>query len=150
MAYIVQADITPQRLSLQDLTELTDDAKTGEVDTTVLNAVLEEASSEIDGYVSGRYTLPLQATPQVKQLARDIAVFRLFLRKRKTKVPISVVDADPMGASYLAATRYLEKVRDGEAALDSAALKQITQMDVVTKDHTTDPDVFDATKLEGF
>jgi len=152
MAYIVQSDLEPQRLTHTELVELTDDSGTGEVDTTVLAAVLTEASDEIDSYISGRYTLPLQATGQVKQVCRDIAVFRLFLRRRRTKVPLSVVDADPVGAGYRAATQFLEQVRAGEASLDGATLKQATELDVVTADHTQadQQDVFDKTKLEAF
>jgi len=142
VAYIVQADVVPRRLTEKELVELTDDAGTGEVDSTVVAQILNEASGKIDSYVAGKYTLPLAVTEQVKGLAVDIAAFLLFQRRRRMQPEIQT--------AYEEAMKFLKDVSAGRATLDQAALLQRSEMDVKKRDHTTDPEAFDNTKLEGF
>jgi len=142
MAYIAQADLTPRRITAKELVELTDDAATGEVDTTVVTQILDEASGKIDAYVGGKYTLPLSVTEQVKGLAVDIAAFLLFSRRRRMQPEIEM--------AYGEAMKFLKDVSAGRATLDQATVKQLSEMDVKKRDHVKDPETFDNTKLEGF
>jgi phage gp36-like protein len=58
--------------------QLTDRDGVGAVDGVVLAAALSSAAGIIDGYVGGRYTLPLPTTtPLLKKLALDLARFDL-------------------------------------------------------------------------
>lgn len=142
MAYIVQADIVPRRLTSQELIELTDDAKTGEVDATLVTDICAEASGVVDSYCRGRYVLPLTVSEQVKGLALDIAVYKLFGRRRRENKKVEDAHTD--------AIKFLKDVADGRASLDQSGKVQSSEMDVVTKDHSTDPDVFDDDELEAY
>jgi len=126
----------------QELIELTDDLKTGEVDAALVTDICAEASGVVDSYCRGKYVLPLTVSEQVKGLALDIAVALLFQRRRRSNEDVNMV--------HDRAISFLKDVAAGRASLDQSGKVQASEMDVVTKDHTTDPDVFDDLKLEGF
>ena len=48
MAYAVQADLVPLRLTQAELVQLTDDSNSGQVDSAVVAAALEEARRLVD------------------------------------------------------------------------------------------------------
>jgi phage gp36-like protein len=141
--YIAQADFVPARMSQQELVELTDDGGTGEVDTTVLDGVIARAGGVIDAHAI-RYTLPLTASDQVKNLALDLAEFYLYERRRR--VPAAVQ------AKYDNAMSLLRRVADGKAGLDQPAKQQSSNLSVATPDHddADEQDAFDKKKLEAF
>ncbi len=142
MPYAVQSDIEPRPLSHQELVELTDDAKTGEVDASVVTRALTEASSRLDSYCNGRYKLPLAVSDQVKSLTVAIAVYLLFLWRRRMPPEVQL--------SYESSITFLKDVSAGRAALDQPAAPQVTEMVAATKDHTAAPDTFDPNKLTAF
>ncbi|THA10495.1 gp436 family protein [Rodentibacter pneumotropicus] len=58
--------------------ELTDRDLIGEVNENLLNVALADSSSQIDGYLAARYTLPLASVPQnLVRLCCDLARYRL-------------------------------------------------------------------------
>src|SRR3984957_17650856 len=63
----------------RDLVQLTNEDPTAStVNTTPITQALTDASAEIDGYIEGRFTLPLTDPPAVlNRLATDIAMYRL-------------------------------------------------------------------------
>jgi phage gp36-like protein len=67
------------RFPNRDLVQLTnEDPAATTVNTTVLQQALTDASAEIDGYIEGRFALPLSDAPAVlNRLASDIAMYRL-------------------------------------------------------------------------
>lgn len=76
-----------------------------------LAAALEDATAEVDGFLQGRYALPLQPVPRmIAQLAGDIAIYRLLpLLPEQT-----VEDAR---ARYKDARATLTAIRDGRMDL---------------------------------
>ena len=75
------------------LIEITDDALSGQINTDVINETILYASTLIDGYLRGRYTLPLQSIPEIIKLtAVDLAVYRLYSRRFHTDMPDSIND----------------------------------------------------------
>jgi phage gp36-like protein len=110
MAYVVQADLL-QRMTLKQLTQLTDDALVGSPDATVVDGVLEEASGKVDGYCRNKYATPLQASDQVTAIARDIAVYLLFSRRP------GQISAD-VRQRYEDAIALLKDISVGRAVLD--------------------------------
>ena len=78
MSYATPADII-NRYPNRDLVQLTNENPTiTTVNTTVLQQALNDASAEIDGYIGGRFTLPLTDPPAVlSRLASDVAIYRL-------------------------------------------------------------------------
>ena len=78
MNYCTQADLVT-RFGEQELIQLTDRDILGVIDETVLAQAIAEASGEIDGYLRGRYPLPLLATTsELSRIAGDIARYRLY------------------------------------------------------------------------
>ena len=78
MAY-ASADDMIARYPNRDLVQLTNEDPTQTVvNTSVIGQALEDASAEIDGYLDGRFALPLNDVPTVlNRLACDVAMYRL-------------------------------------------------------------------------
>jgi phage gp36-like protein len=76
--YAVKADMLT-RFGAEELVLLTDhDADAGVINDAVLDQALADASAEIDGYLGGRYTLPLPTVPAVlTRISCDIARYLL-------------------------------------------------------------------------
>ncbi len=144
MAYAVKADLA-DRLTDKQLVELTDFENAGVVVDSRITAAIDDASSKIDAYAGSRYTVPLAQSDQVKNLCLDLTVWRLNTNRNR---PLSQPQLD----AYEAAMKFLMDVSKGLATLDGqgAGETQTSEMDVVTRDHETDPEVFDDNKLRGF
>lgn len=110
MAYAVQADLVPRRLTQQELVQLTNDTGENTVDAANVTAILTEASAVVDSYCRERYTIPLQSSEQVKGLTLDIGVYKLFLRRRRVTADIE--------KAYENAIAFLRDVAAGKAGLD--------------------------------
>jgi phage gp36-like protein len=78
MVYAAPSDMIA-RYPNRDLVQLTNEDPTQTtVSQTVLAQALADASAEIDGYLEGRFTLPLTDPPAVlNRLACDLAMYRL-------------------------------------------------------------------------
>src|SRR5574341_1516172 len=105
MGYAVKQDMI-DRFGDVELKQLTD--RTGAIDTiddTVLGKALADADAEINGYLAGRYTLPLASTPLILVgMACDIARFRLYKPQATEEVRQRYEDA----------IKYLTKVAEGK------------------------------------
>lgn len=109
MPYATIADLQ-DRLGEPRLVQLTDrgDPPLGLIDEGVAQKALDDADAEIDGYLAGRYTLPLLPAPPVLRVhALTIAHYRLLG---------AAVD-EAMREDYKTVRQYLERVADGRVAL---------------------------------
>lgn len=78
MPYCTQADLI-ERFGEAEITQLSDRAGLGTLDSAVVDGAIDDADAEIDGYLSGRYALPLASVPAVMvRLACDISRYYLF------------------------------------------------------------------------
>jgi phage gp36-like protein len=78
MTYATQSDLVT-RFGEQELIEQTDRLTGTNVDAAVVTQVLEDASSTIDGYLAGRYVLPLASVPPLLVgLCCDLARYALY------------------------------------------------------------------------
>lgn len=79
MSYAVKQDMI-DRFAQSELIQLTDRSGAGlAIDDVVLGRALADTDAEIDGYLMGRYTLPLTNTPKMlTSVACDIARYRLY------------------------------------------------------------------------
>ena len=78
MSYCTEADLI-ERFGTAEITQLSDRAGEGELDSAVIAGAIADADAEIDGYLSGRYALPLASAPAVMvRLACDISRYYLF------------------------------------------------------------------------
>jgi len=87
MAYSTQTDLEEQ-LSNAELIDLTDDAGSGSVDTSVVARAIADADAEIDSYCSSRYPAPFSPVPVIiRKYSVDMAIYHLFSRRAVMKLP---------------------------------------------------------------
>lgn len=95
MSYATQADLV-DRFGINMMLMLADrdDPPAGEIDAAVVARALADADAAIDGYLKGRYLLPLATTPPlVRDLAQAIAVYKLHRDTVSEKVRRDYEDA---------------------------------------------------------
>ena len=96
--------------------ELTDraDPPAGAIDPAVVAHALDDADAVIDGYLKGRYALPLAETPRlVRDLAQAIAIYKLH---RDTV-------SDKIRREYEDAIATLKQIGTGVVRLDVAGVE---------------------------
>ncbi|HYB92396.1 MAG TPA: DUF1320 domain-containing protein [Candidatus Binataceae bacterium] len=115
MSYASPQDMI-NRYPNRDLVQLTNEDPTAvTIDTAPLQQALSDASAEIDGYLEGRFALPLADPPAVlNRLATDIAMYRLQVLR-----PLH--DLEDARRRYDDAIAMLGKVASGELTLGLAA-----------------------------
>jgi phage gp36-like protein len=114
MAYCTLDDIQGV-VSDAELIQLTDDTipPVAIIQANVDKAIAR-ADELIDGYLRGRYTLPLSSVSGLlRDTAVDIAAYHLFKRKKKAKLPEAVSD------DYKNALKILESIQSGKIALEA-------------------------------
>lgn len=68
-----------ERFGEDELIRLSDRAGSGAIDAGVVDGKLADADAEIDGYLAGRYTLPLATVPvALRRIGCDIARYHLY------------------------------------------------------------------------
>ena len=94
-----------------ELTLLADRDGDGARDSGVIEQVLAQTDAEIDGYVAGRYDLPLDAGRAVilKQSAMDIAIYRLCTNE--------ALLTDSRRQRFEDARRFLRDIARGEISI---------------------------------
>ena len=112
MSYCTLQELTDRygERTLIDLSDR-DDAPTGVIDDALIGSAIDDAGAEIDGYLRGRYALPLAATPPV---LRDLCL-RVAIYKAHTHVVTDKIRRD-----YEDAMRSLRMIADGSIRLDIA------------------------------
>lgn len=113
MTYATQTGLT-QRYGEAMLIALSDraDVPTGLIDAEVVARALAEADALIDGYLAGRYALPLSAVPPVlTQIAEALAIYSLHVTEPEAKIR----------ADHDAAIRRLAEIAKGVIVLKDAA-----------------------------
>lgn len=142
--YCVISDIK-SAISEDILIQLTDDAGTGEVDDYIVTAAIEWAEELIDGYLRGRYTLPLE-TPVPKPIAKlcvDLASYILFERRRGLEMPESLTD------KYKANIKILEHLQSGKIVLGVETGTSVGAGEYLVS-KSSDDRVFDSDTMEMF
>lgn len=112
--YCTPEDIEKQ-VSTHTLIQLTNDNPEQEiVDTIVCEEALIYSSTLIDGYLRGKYTLPLNNHfPLLRIIAIDLSIYRLYSRRIYTDIPESVTQA------YKNAIKTLEDLKKGIISLQT-------------------------------
>ena len=107
MSYCTLADINDQ-IPETNIIQLTDDEGLGRVNQTRVNKAIETAGGIIDGYLRGRYSLPLSTVPVlIRTIAIDIAVYKLYERRLELEMP------EAMSDRYKNAVKLLEQIQKG-------------------------------------
>ncbi len=109
--------------SFNTLVQLTNDDYTqNTIDTIVVEEAIIYSSTLIDGYLRGRYNLPLD-TPisLLKTIAVDLCIYRLYSRRTTNEMPQTIFD------NYKNSIKTLEGIRRGIIKLtdeDSTTIKE--------------------------
>ncbi len=91
-----------------------DDQPTGEIDAALVARAIADADAEIDGYLRGRYALPLQALPpQLVDLSLRIAIYKAHAN----------VVTDKIRRDYEDAIKTLKLIAEGTVRLDVAGVE---------------------------
>lgn len=113
MAYSSLDDLK-NRISLEELIQLTDDDNLGVVNTTLIDQLRLEADDLIDQHLKGRATLPLTSAPQVLVgVSADLTLHLLHYR-RGGELPGSVLE------QHKNAMKTLELFRTGKLNISDA------------------------------
>jgi phage gp36-like protein len=120
-AYTTQAAILSQ-IQYSDLIRLTDDNGTGDVDSTVLNSIIEAASGYIDRKVGNIYQTPLAITPAVASFGLTIACYMLL---RRRLIPD---EKNNFTEDYNDVNTFLNDVNEGKMRLDLQIERSFSQV----------------------
>lgn len=132
MPYATRQDMET-RFGPAELAQLADPHATGFIDDGALALALSDAEAEIDAYMVGRYTLPLDTVePNLVRLACDIARYRLWKDQASEEVR----------QRYQDATRYLERVASGAILLSNAGIGQTPSASAGAPSYSAPPRVF--------
>lgn len=113
MRYCTMTDLT-MAIPLQTLKQLSnDDACGDEINHAVVEAAMAQAEETVDGYLRGRYILPITPVPTlVKQYTIALARHWMYARRPEgSDLP------DAVRATYKDAIKALETIRDGKLHL---------------------------------
>jgi phage gp36-like protein len=111
MTYATQADMV-DRFGETELSQRTNRVDGTTIDTTVLGRALADADAEIDGYLAGRYALPLATVPTaLVRVACDVARYRLY----------DDGITDVVRQRYEDATSFLKRISSGDVVLGDLA-----------------------------
>ena len=145
MSYATAQDMI-NRYPNRDLVQLTNEDPTATtVNDVPITQALADASAEIDGYIEGRFALPLTDPPAVlNRLTTDIAMYRL-----QSLRPLH--DLEDARKRYEDAVAMLTKVAAGELTLGLSADDQEppTAAGAVETVHAPNR-VFNRGKLKGY
>ena len=120
--YISRDDLSAA-VSRTELVQLSnDDGYGSEPDWSVVDRAISYACELADGYLMGRYTLPLEPTPSIlRPVCTDIA--RWWLHQRRIN---AAEFPKPLQAVYDNAIKILRSIRDGEIHLGIRANSDAT------------------------
>lgn len=107
-------DDIEKHTSTPTLIQLTSDDGQEIVDKTVVEEALLYSSALIDGYLRGRYSLPLDICfPLLRVLAVDLSVYRLYSRRMRNEMP------EVIETAYKNAIATLRDLQKGVISLQS-------------------------------
>lgn len=145
MAQVMYAntDNMLSRFGEQDLMLLTEreGSVPGQINIAVLEQALRDASAEIDGYIVGRYTLPLTTVPAVlERNCCDIARYFLYGEKAPEQVE----------KRYNAVVKYLALVSKGDISLGLADTGEVASQSELVVSIDSAGTVFGRKSSKGF
>lgn len=114
MAYCTLADIEKKRIPSGLLIQLTDDDEnpTGVINETTVNGCIDDATVLFEGYVRGRYPLPLNPVPPLATtIVADLAAYGLFCLRPTLDMPKTIQDRRDTALNLMA------RIQDGKMPL---------------------------------
>jgi phage gp36-like protein len=138
MPYTTQAALN-SRFGSTEVDQLLDRTNEGTPDTAALAAVIRDSDALIDGYIGGRYTLPLVFVPDLLgNLSADIVRFRLYDQRAPEEVRRRFEDALDVLKGIAAGTVVLPPGVNGVVAASRLAMSGYSAERVFTADTLAD------------
>jgi len=124
------------------LLELTDDEGLGVINQARIDAAIDTAQGEVDGYLQERYDVPLDPVPAlIRGACMDVAIFHLYSRKMETM-------PDVRSKRYDNAVKLLVRIAGGQISLGVATPPEETNSGKVLV--TASTRIFSDTELDKF
>ncbi len=143
MSYSTLTDIKAH-IPEVNLIQLTDDEELGVINEERVNEAISYADQLINGYLRGRYALPLNPVPTlIQKLSIDLAVFHLYSRRLELEMP------ETMLARYNNAVKFLKQIQDGIITIGTDSGDSPAQGEYKTQ-KTEDDRVFNKGFLDTF
>ena len=119
--YITLADLTGYIPEVTLIQLSNDDTRATTVNVTNVETTIKSACELVDGYLHGRYELPLTSVPtMVETFCLDIARYYLYQRRPNGKdLPKAVTDA------YSNSIKLLKEIQNGSLHLGIQATQQL-------------------------
>lgn len=131
MTYCTIADITAE-VPDADLIQITNDSGGSTVDDTVITNAISYVDNIIDGYLRGRYNLPLTTVPdELKFIAIDYVKYRLYSRRMYTEIPPVVEQR------YKEVIQLLKDIQNGKFSLGVEDTNSISNSKLTTNKSLT-------------
>lgn len=111
MAYATQQDMIDTQ-GQEAVATVSDRDGDGAIDGTAVTRALDAASDEMDSYLCGRYAVPVTATPVVKKVCIDMAMYLLAGR--------AAALTEEMRLRYTDAVAWLKLVAKGDVSIVGA------------------------------
>lgn len=125
--YIAETDLD-EYIEEKALIQLTDDDRSGHINSDRVDECIDGAEDEIDGYLSGLYTVPVTGTIPglVKEFSVILACRRLYVRRGMVPAAFVSVVEDAM--------KTLEKIAEGKIKLDIDGATEAGSVEFVTQE----------------
>ena len=102
------------QISTATLIQLTSDENQSDIDRVVAEEAIIYATTVIDGYLRGRYSLPLNTRfPLLRVIAMDLAIYRLYSRRMRNEMPEVIAE------NYKNAVNHLKDIQKGILTLET-------------------------------
>jgi len=139
-------DDIKQQVSETTLIEITDDNLAGEINASVIDEAILYSETLVDGYLRGRYSLPLSTVPTlIRILVADLAVFRLYSRRFHTDMPDSIND------KYKNSIKLLEQIQKDIVSLGiETATAALPELGEYRTNKTSDDRIFTKSFINRF
>ena len=142
MSYCTHADLL-NRISEQDLIDLTDYNDVGVLDAGAEARAIADADGEIDSYCGTRYTAPFDPVPvMIRKVSVDITIYNLYGLRPALRLP------DEVKSRYDNAVRFLKDVSLGRVKLGADAPEPANPENTVSI--AGNDRLFSRTKMQGF
>lgn len=120
------------KLPAVHLVDAFDDNNDGIADRGVVDKACEQASEEVDAYLVGRYTCPIDEPNALVRRAALLFALSIVYERRGAEIP------GPLASDLKAVQATLGKIQDNELSLDAAAESASGSGAVVTSPMATE------------
>lgn len=143
MPYCTLDDIK-DHIPEKNIVQLTDDEDLGVIDQAKVDNAIATADIIIDGYLRGRYALPLSnpVPGLIKTLSVNLAIFHLYSRRLELEMPEAMI------SRYKNALKVLEQIQKGIVTLGIETAETGPGQGYYKTSKTSDDRVFSKDVLE--